>query len=601
MIINIITRCTNTNNLLKVRDSIITNKFEVKWWVVFDTRLIKDIDAELLSTLQEDKVNILFYKGVDGDFAHTILNKIIDKIKSGYVYFLDDDNIIHPSFYESISKSISNKYSGYIFNQKIGGKDFTGLDIREAKPENVKVQHIDMAQFILDRKLIGDIRFIPMDYKADGYFIEEIYNKNKEKFFFINEELCYYNFLKNQANFTPKVLYIGKDKPILKSFKGADYESDELRVEYKEDDSDLIKTLVNFNPDSIITSGSDWSQFTNLSIQPSDIRTKWIHVNEVNSQTGESAYGCAMNWMLSRHNEDLVSYFTPVFNIGDKLLMTYQSLQNQTYNNWEWVIVNDSTDGGKTLKVAESIAEKDNRVKVYDFRKKSGGIVGESKYRAAGLCRGSILAEFDHDDYLMPTCTETLLRAARKYPEVGFFYTDCVEIDSNWNSMANYGDGFAFGYGHYREEKVFERQMHIIMSFNINPKTIRHIVGVPNHVRAWRRDVYFKIGGHNRFLSIADDYELLVRTFLETKMLRIPRNEYLQFIHNSGSNTHNISRADIQRRVRTIANFYNKKIADRFEELGLEDWAYKSNPENPLWTESRFGQDEGYCNLVYED
>ena len=66
------------------------------------------------------------------------------------------------------------------------------------------------------------------------------------------------------------------------------------------------------------------------------------------------------------------------------------------------MIVNDSTDGGKTLKIAEELASNDHRIKLHDFRKKSGGVVGESKYRAAVLCGGEILAELDHDDYLMP-------------------------------------------------------------------------------------------------------------------------------------------------------------------------------------------------------
>ena len=84
-------------------------------------------------------------------------------------------------------------------------------------------------------------------------------------------------------------------------------------------------------------------------------------------------------------------------------------------------------------------------------------------------------------------------------------------------------------------------------------------------------------------------------------MLRIPKLEYLQFIHNDGGNTHNISRADIQRRVRTISHHYSEKIKSRFEELGLKDWAYEGNPQNPTWVESRFGQDEGPANLVWEE
>ena len=148
---------------------------------------------------------------------------------------------------------------------------------------------------------------------------------------------------------------------------------------------------------------------------------------------------------------------------------------------------------------------------------------------------------------------------------------------------------------------LYGKLLDICVSTNLNPKTIRHIVGVPNHIRVWKRNVYWDIGGYNRRISVADDYELVVRTFLKTKMLKIPKLGYLQFIHNSGQNTHNVRRNDIQRRIRTIADFYNQQIHDRFIELGKKDWAFDENPTNPLMTPSRFGDDEEYVNGVYED
>jgi hypothetical protein len=102
-------------------------------------------------------------------------------------------------------------------------------------------------------------------------------------------------------------------------------------------------------------------------------------------------------------------------------------------------------------------------------------------------------------------------------------------------------------------------------------------------------------------LSIADDYELILRTFLNTRMVGIRKLLYLQFFHNSDSlnNTQNSTRADIQRRVRTISNFYNKKIKERFEELGINDWAYDENPNNPLLSKPRFGLEEGAANYIW--
>ena len=103
---------------------------------------------------------------------------------------------------------------------------------------------------------------------------------------------------------------------------------------------------------------------------------------------------------------------------------------------------------------------------------------------------------------------------------------------------------------------------------------------------------------------MADDYELIVRTFLKTKICKIPKLSYIQFLYRpSGNNrnTHDLSRADIQRRVRTIAAHYNEQIKARFEELGQEDWAYAGYPAYPIMTESRYGEDEGFVNVIYQE
>jgi glycosyltransferase involved in cell wall biosynthesis len=271
-------------------------------------------------------------------------------------------------------------------------------------------------------------------------------------------------------------------------------------------------------------------------------------------------------------------------------------VKNQKYTNWEWVLVNDSNDNGVTLRIAEKIAENDSRVKVYDFHNKTGGIVGESKYRAACLCNGVYLMELDHDDYITPDALTYMVEAFTKHPDCKFVYSDFAEIDESHNSLT-YGDSFSFEYGSYRDEEFDGRIYKTVNSPNLNPKTIRHIVGVPNHFRAWDRFFYHSIGGHNRRLSIADDYELLVRTFLMTKMVRVPKLLYLQFYHNS--NTQNFTRKDIQRRVRSISTYYNNQIKDRFDQLGLKDWAYEFNPNNPLQCASKFGFEENAANYIF--
>lgn len=610
MKISIITRCTRAQNLEIIKESIFNNVpdgFDLNWHIIFDAAVLKDIDAELLSRLNTNNIILHFKKGNEwGNWNR--LNDLIQTL-DGWIYNLDDDNILHENFYQKVSETILNNPEclALIFSQKVGGIDFSGVDVREADPKNTVVQKIDLAQWIIHSKLHVN-NLYGSGYCADGEFIESLYKKNPNSFVFIKDILCYYNALEKKSTAkVPKILYVGDDKPELKSLKILNYEADNLEVLYLESDDNIKEHLASFRPDCIVTRDDNWAKFKNMASMPLQFRRKWVNIpkGESAEKVGQISYQCSMESMLSPdglEDSSMISYFTPIYNTGDKLFNTYQSLVNQTYSNWEWVIVNDSTDGGKTLKIAESIAAKDPRVRLYDFREKSDGNIGEVKWRCCALARGFILAELDHDDLLVPWCTEDLYKAAKKHPEAGFFFNDTLEVDVNWNSLT-YPDGFALGYGSYRKEEYAGKMMDISNQPNINPKTIRHIVGVPNHVRAWRRSTYFEIGGHNRSLTIADDYELLVRTFLKTITCKIPKLGYVQFLYNNsnGQNTHNLSRADIQRRVRTIGYYYNEQIKKRFEELGLKDWAYDENPGAPLNTISRYGQEEMAANIIYNE
>lgn len=595
---NIITRCSRLQNLKIIKYNIFQKDYEVDWHLIFDTTTLKDIPAELLNELQNENTFFHFVKGNGEDYLYPQAGSIIKKLQ-GWAVFIDDDTIMHDNYYSEISKLINKNKNKHIFiiSQQVDGRDFTGLDVRVASPENTRYQGVDIAQITFNCDVFNHYEFTG-HHSADGFLIDKIYAEHPEYFYWHDEVLCYYNYLEKKSKpKVPKILLINDKHVELKSQVWADYEDDSLETITAFNDNNIQEILAHTKPNSIVCISDDWRNFPNLASQPLQIRNKWITIPKLNDWSGESAYHCAMTAMLNNDNSHLISYFTPVYNTGKLLYRTYESLKNQTYNNWEWVLVNDSSDGGKSLKIAEHIASQDPRVKLYDFREKSNGIIGEVKYRAASLCNGYILAELDHDDYLAPDCTELLYKASQQHPEVGFFYTDSAEINDNWESL-HYAPGFAFGYGKYEDAWVGDKKYDSCVSPNINPKTIRHIVGVPNHVRAWRRSVYHQIGGHNRDLSIADDYELVVRTFLNTIMMRIPKLCYLQFIHSS--NSHDASRRDIQRRVRTIMYHYNDRIAQRFEELGVEDYVYKENKEFPLNVESRFGDQENYVNKIYQ-
>lgn len=111
-------------------------------------------------------------------------NYLIDKVDSGYVYFLDDDTVIHPNLYREIKKY---DFDFIHFNQM-------EKDGRYRLGGRVEPFYADTGSFVVDRKFLGDIRFKKTPC-SDGVFAQELYMKAKVSLY-INEYLSIYNALR---------------------------------------------------------------------------------------------------------------------------------------------------------------------------------------------------------------------------------------------------------------------------------------------------------------------------------------------------------------------------------------------------------------------
>ncbi len=103
-----------------------------------------------------------------------------------------------------------------------------------------------------------------------------------------------------------------------------------------------------------------------------------------------------------------LSVITPVYNGEKYLYRCYQNLLNQTFNDWEWVVVNDgSTDG--TVDEVKKIS--DPRLRLVTYPNNMGR--GYARSRALEECKGNWIVIWDVDDLHFPERLEQI-NAVRK-------------------------------------------------------------------------------------------------------------------------------------------------------------------------------------------
>lgn len=270
------------------------------------------------------------------------------------------------------------------------------------------------------------------------------------------------------------------------------------------------------------------------------------------------------------------SIFTPSHNtryIRDAL----RSLRQQTFQDFEWVVALNGPA------VAPTELKEYDKARLLQVPGDIKG-VGALKRFACERAKGRLLLELDHDDMLAP---HALAIIKQYYEQTGaqFLYSDFAQFYGNGSSCTFTQ---TLGWEQYAVE-YNGRTYQAMRAFDPEPTSIATIHFAPNHVRVWDADLYTEVGGHAPELHVADDLDLILRSYIgRGEFCHIPHCLYFYRMQDFDGNTYIQHNADIQRLQQQISNKY-------FYQL-IAEWS-RRNDYLQLDLGGRINKPEGYTSV----
>jgi len=203
-----------------------------------------------------------------------------------------------------------------------------------------------------------------------------------------------------------------------------------------------------------------------------------------------------------------VSIVIPCYNRERYLGLAVQSALNQTYTDFELIIVDDgSTDA--SLQIAKQFAREDSRIKVLVSEKNQG--VAFALKTGFDAAKGEFVGQVDSDDLLEPLALELTVQTLEDDPGLGMVYTNYLDIDSEGNKL-RVGSRCSIPYSRQRLLSHF-------MTF---------------HFRLIRKSIYIKSGGINTKFQTSEDYDLCLRI---SEIARIGKVNDFLYLYRCHSNS----------------------------------------------------------------
>ena len=219
-----------------------------------------------------------------------------------------------------------------------------------------------------------------------------------------------------------------------------------------------------------------------------------------------------------------LSVFTPTHQtrfLGD----AYTSLRQQSVTDWEWLLL---LNGGASKNDLPAGLVNDPRVKLFYSPAIKG--VGDAKAQCLQHAVGQYMLELDHDDMLHPNAFTEVMQAFGQGAQFVFSNTSrMTETGEPEFTEYNKRHGWA-----YRPFEYNGKTYNECLSFSPTPQTMSYIWYMPNHLRAFTKELYQSAGGYNTELSVCDDQDLIQRMYItDSRFAHIEKPLYFQRIHQA--------------------------------------------------------------------
>jgi len=197
----------------------------------------------------------------------------------------------------------------------------------------------------------------------------------------------------------------------------------------------------------------------------------------------------------------LFSIVTPVYEPSLEVLKeTIKSVQAQTTNDWEWILVDDKSPSESVRDLLKDAALRDRRIKVIE-RGENGHIVKASNDGLAAAT-GEFVVFVDHDDLLTVDALDQVKAVVDQFDDVDYIYSDEDKVDEHGTFFA------AFRKPEWSPERL-RGQMYT------------------SHLSAIRRSLVDQVGGFRQGYDGSQDHDLVLRiTEHARRVVHIPKILY---------------------------------------------------------------------------
>lgn len=187
----------------------------------------------------------------------------------------------------------------------------------------------------------------------------------------------------------------------------------------------------------------------------------------------------------SKEQTVLLSIVIPFFNTPEKYLKPLlDSIRAQSYQNWELIMADASTDPTR-MEAIEEASKSDKRLKYYRLEKNDG--ISANTNEAIKYVKGEYVIFCDHDDTLDPHALNEVAAALREDSSIDILYSDEDKLSDN---------------GKWRHSPYFKPSWSPHLFLNTN---------YTNHLSVVRRKLIEGVGGLRPEADGSQDYDLLLR------------------------------------------------------------------------------------------